>query len=407
MHPRLLIALALVAAVSLILSPALTVAALPPAQEGAPNLLQDGDFEWSVPWESQDGNGPIQPAPAWRAWWVPTPPPGIKKPYNCTGSDYGCYWAQPEFGAALRIAYPYRVHGGNQAQKYFTYGRMGQAGIWQKVGGIQPGTRLRFSVYMQSWMCFNFADCDYGKVSDKPAEMHLKIGIDPTGGDKPSGPDVVWSGEQAAWDTWVLFQVEAVARSDTVTVFTHSRADWDWARTNNDVYVDDASLVAIGQAPPATAAPPTKAPATLSTVQRSVAARAPSATATPAPTLTPIPTFTATPTSTPTPTETPARRVLALPLLDTSTPASSENGVAGILGLGGPSSGGFMGLIFLAAALFLGAGLAGMLLAGRRPSSAGEVQSLAPIRSQPPAPGPQISAPALHRKTPRRRRSRH
>jgi len=34
-----------------------------------------------------------------------------------------------------------------------------------------------------------------------------------------------------------------------VTVFTHSRPDWTYARPNNDVYLDDASLVVVG--PPA------------------------------------------------------------------------------------------------------------------------------------------------------------
>jgi LysM repeat protein len=30
-------------------------------------------------------------------------------------------------------------------------------------------------------------------------------------------------------------------------VFTHSRAEWDYSRTNNDVYLDDASLTVVGE----------------------------------------------------------------------------------------------------------------------------------------------------------------
>jgi nucleoid-associated protein YgaU len=39
-----------------------------------------------------------------------------------------------------------------------------------------------------------------------------------------------------------------------VTVFTHSRPEWGWARVENDVYLDDASLVVV-QPGPAVARP--------------------------------------------------------------------------------------------------------------------------------------------------------
>jgi LysM repeat protein len=76
--------------------------------------------------------------------------------------------------------------------------------------------------------------------------MHLHVGIDPLGATDPFTPTVVWSAEKPAWDTWTHFQVETVALSDTVTVFTHSRAEWPWARLNNDVYLDDAGLFIVG-----------------------------------------------------------------------------------------------------------------------------------------------------------------
>jgi hypothetical protein len=343
-----------------------TVAAVLAQGEG-PNLLQDGDFEWSAPWEYQDGRGEIQAAPGWRAWWLNRPPEFIRRPYNCAGgSDNGCYWAEPEFRDVQRAAYEYRVHGGYQAQKYFTYGRMHWAGLMQKVGNVQPGSKLRFSVYMQAWMCFRFEDCQRGKVSDQPSDMHLKVGIDPTGGDNPFSPDIVWSSEQAAWDTWVLFQVEAVAKNSAVTVFTHSRADWDWARANNDVYVDDASLVVIGPAP---SPEPTKAP-----VQpvRSPAVQRPRSTSTPTATRTPTstPTPTATATETPLPTETPVRRVATLPPEDTATP-SPPNVTSGLLSANGDSPGGYAGLAFLAVAVFLGAVLAGIIIRQRRSAKIG------------------------------------
>jgi len=349
------LALMLVAAVALTTWPVTTLS----AQGESQNLLQDGDFEWSVPWDQQDHTPAKNVAPAWRGWWVSKPPADIKKPYNCGGTDYGCYWAEPEYTAALKIADPYRVHGGLQAQKYFTYGRMHQAGLMQKVGDISPGARVRFSIYMHAWMCFDYDACQHGKVSDKPSDMHLKIGIDPTGGDNPFSPDIVWSSEQAAWDEYVLFQVEAVAKNNAVTVFTHSRADWDWARTNNDVYLDDASLVVIGQEPLSTPTrPPAPAPRIVATVH-------PKATATPSPTNTSTPTITPTPTDTPEPTETLVPRVVTLPPEDTAT-STPQSLLSNLTGSGADSPGGLIGVILLAAASFLGALLVGIVIGQRR-----------------------------------------
>jgi hypothetical protein len=359
------VTLVLLVVVSLAMLPIGSLSASPARQE-APNLLQNSDFEWSAPWPNQDGRSGIQVAPRWRAWWVDKPPKDIPRPYNCAGGkDDGCYWAVPEFGDVQRIAYSYRIHGGLQAQKYFTYGRMHWAGLMQTVDNIQPGSRLRFSIYMQAWMCFQFIEgCQYGKISDQPSDMHLKVGIDPTGGQDPFSPNVVWSPEQPAWDAYELFQVEAEARNTSVTVFTHSRADWDWARSNNDVYIDDGSLVVIGQAPLAS---PTLSPAPA--VQKSVATQPPRLAATSAATRTPAPTLTATasstPTDTPEPTETPVRRVATLPPDDTATPAP-RNVLSGLSDPSGGSSGGIIGVVFLGTALFLGAILLGVVVGQRR-----------------------------------------
>ena len=76
--------------------------------------------------------------------------------------------------------------------------------------------------------------------------MRMKIGIDPTGGTDPWSGNIVWSGEQNPLDTWALLSVETVAKSNQVTVFTHSAPPWP--TKHNDVYWDDASLVST--APP-------------------------------------------------------------------------------------------------------------------------------------------------------------
>ena len=220
-----------------------------------PNLLVDGDFEAPAPWPWQDGIGEVQVAPGWRAWYLDLPPGYVQLPANCLDSKAGrgCYWMRPEFRDNIAASFENRVHGGIRSQKYFSFGRMHEAGLYQRVGGIKPGSTVRFSIYIQAWQCYNIDKCGKNGIrSDAPADMHLRVGIDPYGGDNPFSGNVVWAPEMEAFDRWVEFAVEAQAQADTVTVFTHSRPDWPWARVSNDVYLDDASLVVVQGTPAAT-----------------------------------------------------------------------------------------------------------------------------------------------------------
>jgi len=70
--------------------------------------------------------------------------------------------------------------------------------------------------------------------------MHMRVGIDPSGGSDPFSSEVVWSAEQNPLDGWSLFVVEAWAQGNEVTVYTWSAPD---APTkHNDVWWDDAAL---------------------------------------------------------------------------------------------------------------------------------------------------------------------
>jgi len=233
------------------------------AQQGPTNLLVNGDFEWwdwnVRSWPLQDGISEIQVCPGWRAFYVDTPPAGVTAPES---------WKRPEFRDAKTAEFSYRVRSGSLAQKYFTFGGQHQAGLYQQVSGIVPGTPLRFSVYMQTWGCMAGTDswniCPTGEKSNNPPPMHTRAGIDPTGGTDPWSPGVIWSPEINAYDVWTLFQVEAVAENSTVTVFTYSFADWfdHVFRINNDVYIDDASLIALNEVLPTATQPPATEPPT-------------------------------------------------------------------------------------------------------------------------------------------------
>ncbi|MBN1260112.1 MAG: LysM peptidoglycan-binding domain-containing protein [Anaerolineae bacterium] len=255
--------LALLSALWLCLSP---IPQATVAQTGA-NLLVNGDFEQSTggAWPFQDGIAEVQVGPGWRAYWLDEAPSYVTPSSACAGQPSSCYWARPEFRDVKRIEYDYRVHGGEYAQKYFTFGRQHEAGLYQTVGGITPGTRLRFQIYIQTWSCLAeggaWNHCPTSPLSNQPGPMHTKVGIDPTGGTNPWAATVVWSGEFETYDVWTPFWVEAVAEAESVTVFTYSRADWPdtWTRLNNDVYIDDATLVPVGDPEP-TAAPPPPTP---------------------------------------------------------------------------------------------------------------------------------------------------
>lgn len=252
-------------------------AGAPPGQEG--NLLQNPGFE--SPYEKQccqpepeyPAGTPIdevQVAAGWRGWWLP-PDIDAAHPSRCDENSGGnCVaWHRPEWREAFcGEVCANRIRSGSNAQKYFTFFSVHDAGMYQQVGGITPGRRLRFSVYMQAWSASGQSTTSSGQAS-----MGMRVGIDPFGGTNPFSPNVIWSPVRDTYDTWGLYTVEATARGGAVTVFTRSAPVWPLE--HNDVYVDDASLVYVGGSAPAptqtrnpggstavapTAVPPTAAP---------------------------------------------------------------------------------------------------------------------------------------------------
>ncbi|MBI5566098.1 MAG: LysM peptidoglycan-binding domain-containing protein [Chloroflexi bacterium] len=213
----------------------------------------------------------VQVPLGWKAWWLTpnndhgSPDYYSDHPANCyEDAPEGCMaWHNPEYRDAKGTAIgPSRIRSGANAQKYFTFWSTHQAGVFQTVS-VPPGSAVRFSAYMHAWS----SNIDMKAlepetfVSKEQTSMHMKVGIDPYGGDDPWSPNVVWSLERDAYDQWGYYEVRAVAQSDKVTVFTHTMPDK--AMKHNDVYLDDAELVVVDGAtafsPPADA--PNSAPA--------------------------------------------------------------------------------------------------------------------------------------------------
>ncbi len=204
----------------------------------------------------------------WVAWWRPpltdtarsdyfTYPSSCRRP----GAPENCApWHNPEYGGTDWIRNgPPRIRSGKNSLKYFTFWSVHEGGVFQTVSGIAPGAQLRFSAYLHAW------SATVGPGNEEPSpfqsagqtSMHMKIGIDPTGGRNPWSPDIVWGPESDSYDQFGYYQVTATARSDRVTVFVSSRPEK--ALKHNDIYADDIELVAVSI--PAGAVAPPAAPA--------------------------------------------------------------------------------------------------------------------------------------------------
>jgi hypothetical protein len=278
-----ILTVAVVAALALAVVPAGLIHAEPPAAPLAQaNLLRNPDFEGTFVQYQWYRTAIV--APDWVPWWR-----GQAK------EDEAWKNRMPEFKPAA--PHGERIRSGGNAQQLFTYFGTHEAGLYQRVTNVQPGSRLRFAIWGQAWA----GGSDDPKKSEGGGPMHMKIGIDPTGGNDPWSGNIVWSGELNPLDAWSQFTVEATARGSAVTVYTYSAPQYP--TKHNDAYWDNASLVAVAPpAPPTNTPRPYRPPPTSTPVP-------PTPTPTDTPTITPTPTNTATPTpvhtATPTPTDTP------------------------------------------------------------------------------------------------------
>jgi hypothetical protein len=190
---------------------------------GGQNLLTNPSFEGEFkPFGAFDE---LNHAPNWFPWW-----------------QDGASNLRPEFKPADISVASNRVHGGSKAQQYFKSFGQFKAGLYQSVLNVTPGSRMQFSAHGQAWSCEEFNMCP-GGTSVNPANMLMRVGIDPTGDTDWSADTIVWSEYFNPLDQWQIACAEAVADRDIVTV-------WLWAspdgpRQNQDIYWDDATLVVL------------------------------------------------------------------------------------------------------------------------------------------------------------------
>ena len=199
---------------------------LPVSVQGSPqwNLLRNANLEGTYVQFSYFQTAVM--APEWRPWWV------------AQGAD------DPPWKNRMPIYEPAagnssRIHAGRNAQHLFTDRGAHQAGVYQRVQGVPPAGRLRFSIWGQAWA--GNGDDPSRSVGGGP--MHMRVGIDPSGASDPFSPGIVWSEEQNPLDRWSLFVVEAWAQEDEVTVYTWSAPESP--TVHNEVWWDDAALTIV------------------------------------------------------------------------------------------------------------------------------------------------------------------
>lgn len=230
------------------------------------NLLQNPGFEG--PYIAINGDSKLTLASNWLPWSLP---PGDSSSIN----------ARPEY----KRAPDNRIRSGEAAQEYNTFFATHTGGVYQRVP-VAPGTELRFSVFVYVWSSASFANPD---VSDDPNDVQVWVGIDPTGGTDGNSALIVWSDPAEFYDEYRELSVTALSQSTAVTVFVRS-APQGFVGTNN-IYLDDAALVALGQTVTPTP-PPTNTPDLGAPTQEGIVTPTPVATVPPGATPTFVPTAT-------------------------------------------------------------------------------------------------------------------
>ena len=191
-----------------------------PSFEGEYHPYNDGSQIWNT----------AMVAGCWTPWWVRQPPDAPAWQYR-----------MPEWKNAA--PYSYRIHSGNAAQQWFTFYGTHRGGIYQVVRSslLHDGACVSFSAWVQVWS----SSYDDPYVSQSHGNVLVRLGIDPYGGADASSSDVIWQDfrpyEDYMYDRYNHLSVDAVAHSNTITVFVWTEPEW--AVKHNDIYIDDAELV--------------------------------------------------------------------------------------------------------------------------------------------------------------------
>lgn len=207
------------------------------------NLLENAGFEggWTRDTHTGQEFGEIFTPEGWVSYWKE----GMPVPHD-DENDRG--YARPEMHVINKeppFLSPLRINEGQRSLKMFTFWKIHEAGIYQRVDGITPGAIVTANAVGHSW-----SSTDDSTSSTDAENMTLKIGIDPTGNTNPWAGSVVWGEAAEIYDHFDdIPELKVVAQGSAVTVFIQSGVLWPFKHC--DVYLDSTSLTAgAPQTPP-------------------------------------------------------------------------------------------------------------------------------------------------------------
>ncbi len=224
------------------------------------NLLRNADFEGGTWRETFNGTqyGEIDVPREWVAFWKE----GLPVPHDPENHDG---YRRPETKVIRRqppYLDPLRIHTGQQAWLCFTFYGIHDAGLYQRIEGIEPGTRLRASAWAHAWSSQGddphsstgvgrgpFFRLESEEATSDQRNFTFRVGIDPTGGTDPWAESVVWGEGAHIYNVYAQVPaVEVEAQGTAVTVFLRSSVLWRFKHC--DAYWDTVELVAVAPPPP-------------------------------------------------------------------------------------------------------------------------------------------------------------
>ena len=220
------------------------------------NLLQNPGFEggwWRKTYTGQEF-GEIFVPEGWVAFWKEGKPVP-HDPSNQTG--YG----RPEMHVINKeppFLDPMRIRNGQRAFKLFTFFRIHDAGLYQRIEEIPVGSKVRALGWVHAWSsnhdnpyasdgvgekAFFVRASDYDK-DDGVRNVTFTVGIDPTGGTDPWSDQVIWGEGAHIYNAYAQIPpLEVTAQADSVTLFVRSAVLWPFKHC--DSYLDDMHLEVV------------------------------------------------------------------------------------------------------------------------------------------------------------------
>jgi hypothetical protein len=183
------------------------------------NLLQNGSL--AEGFYAFRNNETLLTAAGWAPWWYPQQE------------------GDPDWRHRVPVYQPATLDGSQVQQLGTPYGTH-DAGLLQQVPAA-PGNRYELTVEGQAWS----SEAETPGSQIEASDVHMQIGIDPTGGLDPTSPLVKWSELAQPLGRWEKWTLTATAEAAVITVYLRSAPDLP--KRQQSVFWRNAVLSPVGR----------------------------------------------------------------------------------------------------------------------------------------------------------------